>query len=200
MMSVPQFDEVVLEGQAVNLEPVSHAHHDELCAVVSDGELWKLFFTLVPGPEGIRGFIEKAIDDQRQGDGLTFVTRLRASHKIVGSTRFMKANLSYRKVEIGYTFIAQSHQRTCVNTEAKFLMLKYAFETLDLNRVEFLTDYFNHKSRNAILRLGAKQEGILRNHMVMPSGRIRDSVLFSIIKSEWNGVKENLLYKLNYLN
>jgi RimJ/RimL family protein N-acetyltransferase len=108
----------------------------------------------------------------------------------------MKADLPNKRVEIGATFLAKSFQRTRVNTEAKLLMLTHAFEMLELNRVEFITNYLNTSSRNAILRLGAKEEGIMRNHMVMPDGCIRDSVLFSIIKHEWPGVKQNLLYRL----
>jgi len=108
----------------------------------------------------------------------------------------MKTNLSYKKIEIGYTFIAKTYQRTNINTEAKLLMLTYAFEKLHLNRIEFLTDFLNQNSQKAITRLGAKKEGVLRNHMIMPNGRVRDSMIFSIISNEWNGVKENLKYKL----
>ena len=108
----------------------------------------------------------------------------------------MKANPLHKRVEIGYTFLGKSWQRTAINTEAKLLMLTHAFETLELNRVELLADYLNQASRKAILRLGAKEEGLLRNHMVMPNGRLRDSVLFSIIKNEWPGVKENLMARL----
>ena len=113
------------------------------------------------------------------------------------STRFMSASLPDKRVEIGYTFLGNSWQQTFINTEAKLLMLTYAFEVMRLNRVELITDYFNTKSRNAILRLGAKEEGILRNHLVMPDGRVRDSVLFSIIQNEWLGVKQHLTHKLS---
>ena len=108
----------------------------------------------------------------------------------------MKANLTHKKVEIGFTFLGKSWQRTRINTEAKLLMLTHAFETLNLNRVEMITDYLNTRSREAILRLGAKQEGILRNHMIMPDGRVRDSVLYRIIKNEWPGIKSHLSFKL----
>ena len=191
-----QFDKIILEGDYVRLEPLSESHSGELIQAVSDGELWNLFVTLVPRIEDIDEFIKNAITAHASGDGLAFATIDKASGRVVGSTRFMKANLINRRVEIGFTFIAKSYQKTKINTEAKLLMLTHAFEVIGLNRVEFLTDYLNAKSRNAILRLGAKQEGILRNHMVMPNGRVRDSVLFSITNNEWAGVKENLSFKL----
>ena len=191
------FEKVILEGEHVRLEPISESHRDELIEAITDGELWNLFVTLVPRIEGIDQFIENAISAYHSEDGLAFATIDKVSGRVVGSTRFMKANLPNKRVEIGFTFIAKSYQKTMINTEAKLLMLTHAFETLQLNRIEFLTDYLNNTSRNAILRLGAKEEGILRNHMVMPDGRVRDSVLFSITNNEWAGVKQNLSYKLN---
>ena len=190
------FDKVTLEGSHVRLEPLSEHHRSELIEAIADGELWNLFVTLVPRIEGIDEFIENAINAQLSADGLAFATIDKVSNRVVGSTRFMKASLPNRRVEIGFTFIAKSFQKTQINTEAKLLMLAHAFETLKLNRVEFLTDYLNSASRNAIVRLGAKEEGILRNHMVMPDGRVRDSVLFSITNNEWPGIKQNLSYKL----
>ncbi|WP_269767770.1 GNAT family N-acetyltransferase [Oleiphilus messinensis] len=118
------------------------------------------------------------------------------SGRVIGSTRFMKANLPNKRVEIGYTFIAKSYQKTKINTEAKLLMLEHAFEVISLNRVELLTDHLNTTSRNAIMRLGAKEEGILRSHMVMPDGRVRDTVIFSITNHEWPGIKQHLTFKL----
>jgi len=190
------FDKVTLEGSHVRLEPLSEHHRSELIEAIADGELWNLFVTLVPRIEAIDEFIENAISAQLSADGLAFATIDKASNRVVGSTRFMKASLPNRRVEIGFTFIAKSFQKTKINTEAKLLMLAHAFDTLKLNRVEFLTDYLNSSSRNAIVRLGAKEEGILRNHMVMPDGRVRDSVLFSITNNEWPGIKQNLSYKL----
>jgi RimJ/RimL family protein N-acetyltransferase len=187
---------VTLEGRFVRLEPLSIKHKDGLNEAISDGKLWELYFTLVPHPDDIDEFLAKARKSQEVGDGLVFATIEKSSNKIAGSTRFMKANLPYKRVEIGYTFLGKSWQRTRINTEAKLLMLTHAFESLGLNRVEFLTDYLNSTSRKAILRLGAKEEGVLRNHMVMPDGRIRDSVVYSIIKNEWPGVKQHLSYKL----
>lgn len=190
------FEATTLEGRFVRLEPLAAHHQAGIRAAIEDGELWKLFVTLVPKPQDVDKFIDNALMAQLAGDGLAFATVDKASNKIVGSTRFMKAHKAYKRVEIGFTFIAQSFQKTQINTEAKLLMLAHAFEDRKLNRVELLTDYLNARSRAAILRLGAKQEGILRNHMVMPDGRVRDSVIFSIINSEWPGVKQNLCSKL----
>ncbi|WP_225666829.1 GNAT family N-acetyltransferase [Thalassolituus oleivorans] len=190
------FEPVVLKGKHVRLEPLSEKHTEGLCRAISDGELWNLFVTLVPHVRDIDTFLSNALAAHQSGDGLAFATIDEATNQVVGSTRFMKANLPYKRVEIGFTFLGKSFQKTRINTEAKLLMLSHAFETLGLNRVELLTDYLNTTSRNAILRIGAKQEGILRNHMVMPDGRIRDSVLFSIIANEWPGIKQNLEYKL----
>jgi RimJ/RimL family protein N-acetyltransferase len=191
-----RFDPIILEGRIVRLDPLANKHKDGLCAAIADGELWKLFVTLVPHPDDIDDFLRNAQAACEGGDGLAFATIDKRTNQIAGSTRFMKANLPNKRIEIGYTFLGQSWQRTCINTEAKFLMLTYAFETLGLNRVELLTDYLNSASRKAILRLGAKEEGILRNHMVMPDGRVRDSVLYSIIKNEWPGIKQHLSCKL----
>lgn len=191
-----KFEKVSLDGQYVRLEPLSIHHKDGLCEAVADGELWNLFVTKVPRIEAMDEFIGNAYYALEEGDGLVFATINKATGKVVGSTRFMRAVPVNKRLEIGYTFLALSAQRTCINTEAKMLMLEHAFEVLDLNRVEFITDYLNHQSRNAILRLGAKQEGVLRNHMIMPDGRIRDSVSFSIIKNEWPGVKQHLAAKL----
>jgi RimJ/RimL family protein N-acetyltransferase len=188
---------VVLEGQHVRLEPLDTRHKDGLYQAISDGELWKIFVTLVPHPDDIDQFLSNAKSAQERGDGLTFATIDKSGNgQIAGSTRFMKADLPNKRVEIGFTFLGKTWQRSRINTEAKLLMLTHAFETLEMNRVELLTDYLNTASRRAISRLGAKEEGILRNHMLMPDGRERDSVLFSIVKNEWPGVKQNLEYKL----
>ncbi len=191
-----QFEKVTLEGKHVRLEPICQEHKQGLVETINDGELWKLFVTTVPHPKDIQLFIDNALLAHEQGDGLAFATIDKTTNKIAGSTRFMKANLPNKRLEIGFTFLAKSFQKTFVNTEAKLLMLTHVFETLELNRVELLTDYLNTTSRNAIQRLGAKQDGILRNHMVMPNGRVRDSVVYSIVNYEWQSVKENLEYKL----
>ena len=191
-----EFKNITLTGNYVQLEPITKDHKENLCKAISDGELWKLHVTLVPHTKDIDTFIENALLAYESGEGITFAIIDKKSNKVAGSTRFMKANLQYKRVEIGFTFLGKSWQRTRINTEAKLLMLTHAFEEMNLNRVELLTDCLNTKSRNAILRLGAKEEGILRNHMVMPDGRVRDSVIYSIIKNEWNDVKENLSCKL----
>ncbi len=192
-----EFEKVALVGDHVRLEPLTENHLDGLRRAISDGELWKLFFTLVPHPKNINDFYSGACQMHASGSGLAFATIDQSSNEVVGSTRFMNANLPNKCVEIGFTFIRASSQKTKINTEAKLLMLTHAFESLKLNRVEFLTDYLNTRSRNAILRLGSKQEGILRSHKIMPDGRVRDSVLFSIIGNEWAGIKQGLEYKLS---
>jgi len=191
-----KFNIITLEGYHVRLEPLEIKHRQGLIDAISDGELWKLFVTLVPKIGDVDDFINKSIIGHKNGESLIFATLDKLTGKVVGSTRFMRADFQNKRVEIGFTFLAKSHQKSKINTEAKLLMLEHAFEDLNLNRVEFLTDYLNTNSRNAILRLGAKEEGLLRNHMIMPDGRVRDSVIFSIIKNEWSGIKQHLLYKL----
>jgi RimJ/RimL family protein N-acetyltransferase len=192
-----KFTPVTLEGKCVRLEPLSLQHKQGLCDAIRDGELWNLFVTLVPHPDAIDAFFTNAQVALENNEGLAFATIDKATNKVVGSTRFMKANLPNKRVEIGFTFLGASWQKTHINTEAKLLMLTHAFETMALNRVELLTDFLNTTSRNAILRLGAKEEGILRNHMIMPDGRVRDSVIYSIIRNEWAGVRQHLNAKLN---
>lgn len=191
-----KFERISLHGEWVRLEPLELAHQNDLCAAIRDGELWNLYVTLVPHPDNINNFFSLAQAQFDAGEGLTFAIIEQASNRVVGSTRFMKANLPNKRVEIGFTFLGQSWQRSAINTEAKFLLLRHAFEALGMNRVELITDYLNSKSRAAILRLGAKEEGIMRSHMVMPNGRLRDSVLYSIVKHEWEGIKQHLLAKL----
>jgi len=191
-----KIEPITLEGKYVRLEPLSIIHRDGLCDAISDGELWKLHVTLVPQIDKIDEFLSNAQEAHEAGDGLTFATIDKSTNQIAGSTRFMKANLPNKRIEIGFTFLGKTWQKTRINTEAKLLMLTHAFEHLGLNRVELLTDCLNDKSRRAILRIGAKEEGVLRNHMVMPDGRIRDSAIYSIIKNEWPGIKQHLLFKL----
>lgn len=190
------FDKVILEGKYVRLEPLSLVHAEGLRRAIHDGELWKLFYTMVPHPDDIEHAIQTAQEQYNAGQGLAFATIDTKSNSVIGSTRFLHSELAHKRTEIGATFLAKSFQRTAANTEAKLLMLIHAFEVMQLNRVEFITNYLNTASRNAILRLGAKEEGVMRSHMVMRDGHIRDSVLFSIIKHEWSGVKLNLLSRL----
>jgi len=190
-------DSVELSGEIVRLEPLAQSHLEGISAAIADGDLWNLFVTIVPKLDAVSDFIRQAAADHEAGVSLAFATIEQATGKVVGSTRFMKVDVPNKRVEIGFTFIAKSHQKSKINTEAKLLMLTHAFDTLGLNRVEFLTDYLNTNSRRAILRLGAKEEGILRCHMIMPDGRVRDSALFSITAHEWPGVRQNLISKLS---
>jgi RimJ/RimL family protein N-acetyltransferase len=190
-------DDGVLEGANVRLEPLAHTHHDRLCAAIQDGELWNLHVTLVPYLHEVGAFIEKAIADRAAGLGQAYATIDLASGRVAGSTRFMRLDLPNRRVEIGFTFLGRTWQRTAVNTEAKLLMLTHAFEDQGLNRVEFLTDFRNAASRAAIARLGAVEEGVLRSHMVMRDGWVRDSVMYSITRADWPGVKERLTARLH---
>jgi RimJ/RimL family protein N-acetyltransferase len=183
---------MTLTGRSVRLEPLSFAHRDALLEAASEGELWTLPYTIVPSQETIAEYIGTTLEAQERGLEQPFTIVDVVRNKIVGSTRYTVIDQANRKVEIGYTWLARSAQRTAINTEAKYLLLKRAFEGLHCIRVELITDILNERSRTAILRIGAKQEGILRNHMIMPNGRYRDSVCFSIIESEWPVVKERL--------
>ena len=184
---------VTLEGQHVRLEPLSLAHEEALIAAASDGELWNSTVTIVPSsPAKMIDYIQAALNGQAQGRELPFVIIRKSSNEVVGTTRFYDIKPDDRGVAIGYTWLSKSAQRTAINTESKLLMLTHAFEHWQCIRVELLTDVLNEQSRTAILRLGSKEEGILRSHMIMPSGRIRDSVIFSITGIEWPEVKARL--------
>jgi len=180
----------------VRLEPLTFAHEAALNEAAADGELWNTDVTIIPKPDGMNGYIQFALDGLTHGTQLPFVIVQLSDHRIVGSTRFYEISANDRKCAIGYTWLAKRAQRTPLNTEAKLLLLTHAFETWNCVRVELITDVRNEQSRAAILRIGAKQEGILRKHLILPSGRIRDSVVFSIIDSEWPEVKTNLLARL----
>lgn len=188
---------VVLEGKYVRLVPMESRHLDELCSVGLDEELWRISPDQITDREKMRKYVEEAISQYERGISLPFVTIEKTSGNVVGSTRFGNIAPKDKRVEIGWTWIAKDWQRTYVNTEAKLLMLTHAFETWKCNRVEFKTDMLNERSRNAILRLGAKQEGVFRRHIVCEGGRIRDSVYFSIINDEWPDVKKGLEEKLS---
>jgi N-acetyltransferase len=187
---------ITLEGQHVRLEPLSMAHEESLVAAAADGELWNSTVTIVPSDRTMAAYIATALKAQSQGHELPFVIIRKSSGQVVGTTRFYEIERNERRGAIGYTWLAASAQRTEVNTEAKLLLLTYAFEGARFIRVELITDVLNQQSRAAILRLGAKQEGVLRNHMAMPDGRYRDSVCFSIIESEWPEAKARLEAKL----
>jgi len=187
---------VTLEGEHTRLEPLSLEHSEALIEAAGDGELWNSIVTVVPTRETMTEYIDEALNGQVQGSELPFVIVQRTTNRIVGTTRFYYIQPHQRNAAIGYTWLATSAQRTAVNTEAKLLLLTHAFEHWGCVRVEFITDVLNQQSRAALLRLGARQEGILRNHMIMPNGRVRDSVCFSIIAEEWPEVKAGLNARL----
>ena len=187
---------VVLEGSVVRLEPLSLAHHSALCAIGLDPELWKVGLATIGSNDDMKSYIDAALKKQGAGNDFPFVIIERSSGTAVGSTRYMNIEKQHRKLEIGSTWVARRWQRTAVNTEAKYLLLRHAFETLGCVRVEFKTDVLNEASRAAILRLGAKEEGILRKHLITQAGRVRDSVYYSIIDTEWGEVKKKLEEKL----
>lgn len=184
-----------LKDRHVSLEPLAIEHVASLQEATRDGELWQLWFTSVPSPETTQQYVEQAISLCEQGKAMPFAVR-DASGVIVGSTRYGNIDADHKRLEIGWTWYAQRAQRTALNTEAKLLLLSNAFETLGAIAVEFRTNWFNHRSRTAIARLGAKQDGVLRNHMLMPDGTRRDTVVFSILDTEWPSVKNNLQYQL----
>jgi RimJ/RimL family protein N-acetyltransferase len=187
---------ITLEGRHVRLEPLSEGHEELLIAAAADGQLWNSTVTIVPSRNAMAGYIESALHAQTQDRELPFVIVRKDSDQVVGTTRFYDIALEEGRAAIGYTWLTLSAQRTAVNTEAKLLLFTHAFEFWQCNRVELITDVLNQQSRDAILRLGAIQEGILRSHMLMPNGRIRDSVCFSIIAAEWPQVKAGLAARL----
>ena len=187
---------VTLEGRHVRLEPLAQTHHGPLCAIGLDPELWELIPYRVTTPDEMAAYIQSALDHQAAGSAAPFATVHSPSGQVIGSTRYMNIDRANRRVEIGATWIAPPWRRTAVNTEAKYLMLRHAFETLGCIRVELKTDALNHRSRHAIRRIGATEEGTLRQHMVTWSGRLRDSVYFSVLDSEWPRVKRDLEQKL----
>ena len=183
---------VTLSTDKLTLRPLSLDDVPALAAAARDGELWEKKTTTVPRPEGFRAYVEKALELQAAGFALPFATTVRDGDRVVGSTRYMNIDAANHRVEIGTTWIARSWQRTFVNSHAKFLMLQHAFEGLGCNAVELRTHFLNDQSRAAIERLGAKLDGILRRHMIMPDGHVRDTVVYSIIREEWPAVKAGL--------
>jgi RimJ/RimL family protein N-acetyltransferase len=188
--------EITLTGTTVELRPLQREHSAALVQAAADGQLWNLKVTNVPGPDTVEKYVDIALAGREAGTMMPFVIVRRDTGEVVGSTRFWKVDRVNRKLEIGHTFISQSVQKSGVNTEAKLLLLTHAFEVMDCVRVQFTTDELNEKSRAAILRLGAVQEGIVRHERIMPDGRKRNSVRFSIIDPEWPQVKAGLLARL----
>ena len=187
---------VVLRGAYARLEPLSQNHRDGLAEAVQDGEMWKLWYTSVPSADGMRKEIDRRLGLQASGAMLPW-TVFDADGRIAGMTTYMNFDAPNRRVEIGSTWYAKRVQRSAVNTQCKLLLLTHAFEKLDCIAVEFRTHFFNHQSRRGIERLGARQDGILRSHQIAPNGTLRDTVVYSIIASEWPTVKAHLDYQLN---
>ena len=187
---------VTLKGKHAALEPLAREHEEGLRRAAADGELWRLWYTSVPAPEKTAAYIEAALTMRERDGAMPFVVRANPGGEIVGCTRYFHVDAPNRRLEIGYTWYAKRVQRTALNTECKLILLRHAFEALRCIAVEFRTHWFNHASREAILRLGAKQDGVLRNHQISPDGSYRDTVVFSIIESEWPAVKQHLGYML----
>ncbi|WP_394972526.1 GNAT family N-acetyltransferase [uncultured Croceitalea sp.] len=187
---------IVLELNGVKLLPLKKEHKKELLKAASDGELWNLWVTSVPSKENIDNYIDIALEQEKLKKSIPFTVVDAASNTIIGSTRYCNIEAENKRLEIGYTWYSKSYQRTGVNTTCKLLLLQHAFETLGAVAVEFRTNWFNYASRKAIMRLGAKQDGVLRNHRLSADGTLRDTVVFSIIKSEWPTVKKSLLFEI----
>ena len=186
---------ITLKGQHATLEPLTVAHLDEAVEAVRDGDMWQLWYTAIPAPEKMEAEIARRLDLQSKGLMLPFAVRT-PSGQFAGMTTFMNVDAANRHVEIGSTWYRKSVQRGGLNTECKLMLLGHAFEKLDCIAVEFRTHFFNHQSRKAIERLGAKQDGILRNHQIAPNGSLRDTVVYSIVASEWPTVKAHLQFQL----
>jgi RimJ/RimL family protein N-acetyltransferase len=187
---------VVLEGRHVRLEPLTLEHTPRLVEVGLDSDLWKWIPVPVRTPEEMRAYVQTALKEQSDGFAVPFALIEKSGGRTVGSTRYANIDRTHHRLEIGWTWVACQWQRTAVNTEAKYLLFRHAFETLKCMRVELKTDSLNDRSRAAILRIGAREEGTFRNHMITASGRIRHTVYFSIIDSEWPRVKAELEAKL----
>lgn len=190
-------NEITLHGNLITLQPLCAEHASALVSAASDGELWNLWYTSVPDAARVESYLDFALTEKAAGRSMPFVVIDNASQKIIGTTRYCNADTLQKRVEIGYTWYGKSFQRTGVNAECKFLLLRHAFEQLSAIAVEFRTHWHNHSSRGAIARLGAKQDGILRNHRKMANGSYQDTVVFSIINHEWPAVKHWLIHRLN---
>ena len=186
-----------LTGPRIQLRPLLASDGAALIEAAADGELWNLPFTVIPSADTVEDYIRVALEGREAGSVMPFVIKSLELDRVLGTTRFWKIDRKNKKLEIGHTWLSASWQRTFVNTEAKFLMLSFAFEKLGCVRVQFTTDEINDKSRNALLHLGAKQEGIVRHERIMPDGRKRNSVRFSIIDDEWPSVRQTLKKRLN---
>jgi len=191
-----QIAPVTLDGHHIRLAPMSDYHVEGLCAAGLEESLWKLAVDRIQNRQDMANYVRAALADQASGMAIPFVTIDRASNRVIGSTRFGNIERTHRRVEIGWTWLTPLWQRTAANTEAKYLMLRHAFEVWGCFRVELKTDVLNQRSRQAMLRIGAREEGVLRSHMVTWDGRRRDSIFFSILDGEWPSVKAGLQSKL----
>jgi len=185
-----------LQGPHARLEPLAAHHHDDLVEAVRDGELWNLWYTFIPTPDRMQAEIERRLQLQAQGSMVPFAVIEPASGQAVGMTTYMNIDPAHHRVEIGSTWYRRSVQRSALNTQCKRLLLSHAFDTLGCIAVEFRTHWFNHDSRHAIERLGAKLDGVLRSHQIAPNGSLRDTAVYSIIASEWPAVRSHLDYQL----
>jgi N-acetyltransferase len=189
-------DSVSLHGRHVSLVPLSHSHHDGLVDAVKDGELWALWYTKIPAPGGMRAEIDRRLELQKQGSMIAFAVIDESTQEAVGMTTFMNIDAVNRRVEIGSTWYRKRVQRSALNTECKLLLLTHAFEQLKCIAVEFRTHFFNMQSRAAIERLGAKLDGVLRQHQIATNGTLRDTCVYSILDCEWPTVKAHLSHRL----
>jgi len=189
-------ENISLESETVKLIPLDRGHSDQLAAAASDGNLWETWYTSVPNKDSIEGYIEQALAEAEQGIVLPFSVLEKSSNRIIGTTRFYDVDPRHKRLALGYTWYAKSYQRTSVNSECKLLLLRHAFEVLGCISVVFYTHWHNLRSREAILRLGARQDGVLRNHMIMDNGTYRDTVVFSITNYDWPTVKVGLEEKI----
>ena len=187
---------IMLEGRGIRLEPLTVAHHDALAAAAGDGRLWELWYTTVPRPEDVAAYIASALQGQADGHMIAWVVVDIRTGAVIGATRYHDIVRAIDRVEIGYTFYAQSRQRTGVNTTCKLLLLTHAFETLGCKVVGLRTDGFNFRSQRAIEGLGAKKDGVIRHHGIRRDGSVRDTVMYSILRSEWPDVKRHLERRL----
>jgi N-acetyltransferase len=193
---MPWLQPVTLRSQRINLEPLAQRHCDDLIEAVKDGALWTLWYTSVPSPDTMQAEIERRLALQVAGSMLPFAVIDNTTGRAVGMTTYMNVDAKNRHVEIGSTWYRNSVQRTALNTQCKLMLLTHAFEALDCIAVEFRTHAFNHQSRTAIERLGAKLDGVLRNHQIASNGTLRDTYVYSIIASEWPTVKANLTWQI----
>jgi len=193
---VTSIEPITLTGNFVTLEPLGQEHHDGLVDAARDGELWKLWYTSVPAPEGMAAEIDRRLDLQAKGSMLPFATRSNATGRLIGMTTYMNIDAVTPRVEIGSTWNAVSAHGTGTNPDSKLLLLRHAFESLGCPAVEFRTHWLNQQSREAIARLGAKQDGVLRNHSRSADGALRDTVVFSILEHEWPAVRNGLEFRL----